>query len=262
MLISISLKILTFNQNLNRISVRSSQVTEGKMNSYRLKELKVEVSRNCPLHCIHCSSNGSPDANDNLDPKIILSLVNEFAYMGGEKLCLSGGEPLCYAGLDSLIRTCNQENIHTVLYTSGVTNNNGSVSYLSERTADILAENDVKVIFSLHGATDTVHDRVTRVPGSFRATIHAIERTLNVRVEVEVHFVPLLINFFEIPDLVKLVSSYNIDRLSLLRFVPQGRGSYYQDILRLPKERLIQLIDMKAAAQQAYPATEIRTGSP
>ncbi len=232
------------------------------MNGYRLQELKVEVSQNCPLDCIHCSSNSSPSAKEHLDCNSLLSVINQFAYLGGEKLCISGGEPLRYKELEVLIKACTQKNINTTIYTTGIINNNGSMDIIPYRTAALLAQHNVKVIFSLLGASDIIHDYITRIPGSFKATLNAIEKVLSLGIEIEIHFVPMAINFCEIADVASLASSFNINKISWLRFVPQGRGAHYQDILRLTKEQLTQILNIKDTIQQKYPRMEVRTGSP
>ena len=131
-------------------------------NSYQLKELKIEVNRNCPLECLHCSSNGMPSATEELAPEKVRELISEFAYLGGEKLCISGGEPLCYEGLPVIIDACRRTNIETAIYTTGIRSNGGYLKSISDRISALLCEGDVKFIFSLHGAYAKTHDALTQ----------------------------------------------------------------------------------------------------
>ena len=232
------------------------------MTKYRLRELKIEVNRNCPLKCLHCSSNGMPGAPECLDPRKISELLKEFIYLGGEKLCISGGEPLCYEELSAVINSCKATNIDLSLYTTGIVGNGGPPKPISERTADFLAENGVRVIFSLHGAYAKTHDMLTQVQGSFDSTMMAIEKTIDAGAPVEVHVVPTAINFQELTDIAKLVDSFNIKKISWLRFVPQGRGFLNKHLLQLSKEQLIQLALEKVQLQQGCPNVAIRTGAP
>jgi radical SAM protein with 4Fe4S-binding SPASM domain len=232
------------------------------MTEYRLRELKIEVNKTCPLYCLHCSSNGGPKATDCLDPRKISELIREFVYLGGEKLCISGGEPLCYEELPVIIDSCKGTNIDVSLYTTGIVRNGGPLRHISERTADFLAEQGVRVIFSLHGAFAKTHDMLTQVQGSFDSTIMAIEKTIDAGSPVEVHVVPTAINFRELTDITKLVDSFNIKKMSWLRFVPQGRGFLNKHILQLSKEQLIQLAQEKIQLQQGCPNVTIRTGAP
>lgn len=232
------------------------------MTDYRLRELKIEVNRNCPLRCLHCSSNGMLGAPEHLAPRRIPELVKEFAFLGGENLCISGGEPLCYDELSAVIESCQGTGLDLSLYTTGILRNGGSPRPISEKTAAFLADNGVKVIFSLHGANNKTHDLLTQVQGSFDSTMMAIERVINAGVVAEVHVVPTAINFNELIDITKLASSFNIDRISWLRFVPQGRGLLNRSFLQLNKEQLIGLAKTKTELEYICPEVRIRMGAP
>jgi radical SAM protein with 4Fe4S-binding SPASM domain len=231
-------------------------------NSYHIKELKIEVNRNCPLKCLHCSSNGMPNAPEELSQEKVCQLIKEFACLGGEKLCISGGEPLYYEGLPTIIEVCRRTNIETAIYTTGISANDGLVEAISDRMAAFLAECNIRVVFSLHGACAETHDTLTQVEGSFNATMTAIERVLDAGASVEVHVVPTAINFKEIAGIIKLLASMNIKKVSWLRFVPQGRGELNRERLQLNKEQLRQLAKGRIELQQMYPAIQIRTGAP
>ena len=229
---------------------------------YHLRELKIEVNRECPLECLHCSSNGAPRAPEKLDPSRVGQLIREFADMGGESLAISGGEPLVYKDLPMILDVCHTLNLRPDFYTTGICSNGISLSPISEDTLELLGQSCARVIFSLHGASAETHDTLTQVAGSFDITIKAIQRTLAAGISAEVHVVPTAINFREIADIVRLLASMSIKRVSWLRFVPQGRGEVNRDLLQLTKEQLGQLARAKIELQQLYPEVQIRTGSP
>lgn len=231
-------------------------------NSYHIKELKIEVNRNCPLKCLHCSSNGMPNAPEQISPKKVCELIREFIYLGGEKLCISGGEPLCYEGLPIIIDACRKANIQTAIYTTGISSNGSSLQPISDRILALLAESGTKIIFSLHGAQAKTHDMLTQAESSFDTTMVAMERTITAGVQVAVHIVPTALNFKEIADMTKLLASMNIHKVSWLRFVPQGRGQLNRNTLQLSKEQLAQLAKTKIELQQMYQTMQIRTGAP
>lgn len=231
-------------------------------NSYQIKELKVEVNRNCPLKCLHCSSNGMPHAPEELPLKKVSELIKEFAYLGGEKLCISGGEPLCYGELPAIIDVCRKANIETSIYTTGISSNGNSLEAISDRMTAFLTECNIRVVFSLHGAYAKTHDALTQVKGSFKATMTAIERAMKAGLAVEVHFVPTAMNFEEIDDITKVLAYMNIRKVSWLRFVPQGRGEVNRERLQLSREQLKQLAKKKIELQQQFPSIQIRTGAP
>jgi len=231
-------------------------------NSYHLKELKIEINRSCPLKCLHCSSNGMPHAPEKLNPNKVSDLIREFAYLGGEKLCISGGEPLCYEGLPIIIDVCRRTSIEKAIYTTGISSNGGPLQPISDRMLALLVESGIKIIFSLHGARAKTHDMLTQAEGSFDTTMIAMEQAINAGAPVEVHVVPTAINFKEIADITKVLASMNIKKVSWLRFVPQGRGQLNQGVLQLSKEQLRQLAKTKVELQEMYQTIRIRTGAP
>lgn len=232
------------------------------MASYRLRELKIEVNRDCPLHCLHCSSNGVPYAPECLDPSKISELIKEFAALGGEKVCFSGGEPLCFDGLPSALRAAQSENLDISLYTTGIVRSGRTLQPLSEKLAACLAEHGVKAVFSIHGACPETHEKLTGVKGSFDGTVAAIERVICAGVKPELHVVPTAVNFHELAAITELANSLGIARVSWLRFVPQGRGLNNRSALQLSTEQLQKLVTRKDELRQVYPDVAIRTGAP
>jgi radical SAM protein with 4Fe4S-binding SPASM domain len=231
-------------------------------NNYQLSELKIEVNRKCPLKCLHCSSNGMPHAAQQLSSSKLVDLIREFAHMGGEKLCISGGEPLCYEALPTILRVSRRYGIETALYTVGISYDDGVLRPMSEQLLSLLAQYEVKVIFSLHGMSARTHDALTQVEGSFDTTLSVMERACEAKLATEVHIVPTAMNFKDISGMTRLLYSIGIKKISWLRFVPQGRGRLYRDMLQLSKDQLAQLPEIKVQLQQEYPDLKIRTGAP
>jgi radical SAM protein with 4Fe4S-binding SPASM domain len=237
-------------------------VVGDEMSDYNLLELKIEVNRNCPLKCLHCSSNGQPKASECLNVNRISELVEEFADLGGKKICISGGEPLCYEELLAVIKSCKLANIDVSLYTTGIVQNGGSPKPISDKMVGFLTENGVRIIFSIHGAFAQTHDALTQVRGSFDTTLRAIEKVVDAGATTEIHVVPTAMNFGELSEITRLASSFNIGKISWLRFVPQGRGLLNRHSLQLSKDQLMVLARKKVQLQKVYPAVTIRTGAP
>ncbi len=61
-----------------------------------LREIKIELTRNCPLACIHCSSEGYPGNSAALTKEAVLSIVDEAADLAVASIVFSGGEPLLW----------------------------------------------------------------------------------------------------------------------------------------------------------------------
>jgi radical SAM protein with 4Fe4S-binding SPASM domain len=185
-----------------------------------LEEIKIELTNNCPLSCIHCSSNASPDTSLQITREAVFSLIKQARKLHVKSIIFSGGEPLQWPWLLDVIKECNTHGLRASIYSTGINVFNEGSKSISE-----LAEIGLKkVIFSLHSPTRDQHERITRKLGSFDETLKAMRELRNNHIEREIHFVPFKLNFRHLPDLMELAKELAIPRVSLLRFVPQGRG--------------------------------------
>jgi radical SAM protein with 4Fe4S-binding SPASM domain len=119
----------------------------------------------------------------------------------------------------------------------------------------------VKFIFSFHGASENVHDNVTQTPNSFRLLTASFEKCLFAGIECEMNFVPMRVNVHEFRELVDLAEHFGIRRLSILRFVPQGRGLENAEALELSDEEEDSFVE-EVLRLRAEKNIDIRTGSP
>jgi len=219
---------------------------------FALKEVKLEITHRCTLACIHCSSEATPSCPREMPLDRALQLVDEMLAAGVADVAFSGGEPLLWPGLCQVVRRCADGGISPTIYTSGNVDECGSaMSLLKENGAG-------RVIFSLFAARADAHDRVTRHRGSFDQTLTAVRAARRAELRVELHFVPMRANYAELPRLIGLAAEIQIGHMSVLRFVPQGRGAI-QPSMALTRDENLELRRMIVAGRAKM---EIRAGSP
>ena len=140
-----------------------------------------------------------------------------------------------------------------MLYTSG--NAPGA-----ENAMRLLRENGARrCAFSVFSSSEEHHDRVTRVAGSLAVTLAAMRRAKEVGLQTELHFVPLRRNYRELDAICELGRRLGVEQVSVLRFVPQGRGSLLKEetLTKAENVRLRRSIERLRGA-----GLRIRTGSP
>jgi len=219
---------------------------------FRLKEIKLEVTHRCTLACIHCSSEATPSCSREMPFSKAAHLLDEMLAFGVTDVSFSGGEPLLWAGLYDAVRKCAQGGVPPTIYTSGnVDGCDVAMSLLKEHGAGC-------VIFSLFGAQKDAHDQVTRSRGSFDRTLAAIEAAGKASLRTELHFVPMGANYAELPGVIDLASDNGLTRVSVLRFVPQGRGAI-QPSMALTHGQNLELRRMIEAGRHKI---DVRAGSP
>jgi len=144
-------------------------------------------------------------------------------------------------------------NMEVSLYTSGCVQNFATIA------ARLQKQGARKFIFSLFGASQSPHERITRVLGSFSLTLESVKAAKRAGLQTELHFVPTGFNYKELEAVVRLGRTLAVSCVSVLRFVPQGRGY-------LLKRRILtrlQNLEIKSTIERLRKeGFQVRTGSP
>ena len=223
-----------------------------------LEEVKIELTKNCPLSCIHCSSNASSGNLVQLTREAVLSLVSQAAKLHVKSIVFSGGEPLLWPWIADAVRACNVHGLYSSIYSTGINLTDDGAKEIIELTKHGLD----KVIFSLHSPFKNQHEGITRKLGSFDKTIAVIQELGKNRIEREIHFVPLKLNYKHLAKLIGLAKDLGISKVSILRFVPQGRGIILKKSHEmLMHEETVELRKLILACREHYDVN-IRLGSP
>jgi radical SAM protein with 4Fe4S-binding SPASM domain len=203
----------------------------------------VEITRSCFLDCIHCSSLAGEEANEELTLKEIKQILNDFVSLGGETLEISGGEPLRHKDIWRIIQYSKKKGLKTVLFTCGILSKRSNTKQVNDKVAEKIKRLNVdKIVVSLHGSVSETHDGITQREGSFIETINFIRSLVRHGNIVGIHFVPMNLNFEELDGIVQLAKKLKVKEVSILRFVPQGRGKLNEKWLKLSPVQSAMLI--------------------
>lgn len=227
-----------------------------------LKEIKFELLQYCPLVCLHCSSNSTPKSTPLLEPSLLKKTIIDAKTIGLEFVAFTGGEPLAYHELEWLLHFCQSKRLATCIYTTGITSRNGKfLPFDKSRAKSFHGTGLGKIIFSIHGSCPTTHDDITRIPGSYWLTIESISTAVASGLNTEIHFVPMRSNYKQIPEVVELARKMNVPKVSLLRFVSQGRGEKNQSKLEIPRNCILELKEIIDSVKSSNNPL-VRTGAP
>jgi radical SAM protein with 4Fe4S-binding SPASM domain len=226
------------------------------------EELTLELTDWCPSKCLHCSSGSGPNCKNELPHDLALRLVDEAGRLGAAKVSLGGGEPTASNNFLSIVHRVIEQKMHVEVFTCGLTTTTDSVHGLpTSIIKDCARLEGVKFIFSFHGAIAQTHDFITQTPGSYECLMTSFKNCLQAGIECEMNFVPLKVNVDDFEHLTEIAESLKIAKISILRFVPQGRGALNQAELELNAEEektfVSELLRLREAKKIA-----IRTGSP
>ena len=224
------------------------------MSEFHLKELKIEVTYRCPLACVHCSSNASTENDSSIAKNKCMEILSDASKIGVSSVAFSGGEPLIWDGITDAIAFCHKRGMKTSVYTSG------NVADPSSLFGNLKKDGLDKAIFSIYSPIKEEHTRITRKHDSFDLTIKSMELCRSVGIDTEVHFVALSNNYNRLGKIVEFAESHGASQVSVLRFVPQGRGCLIRQTETLLRQQNLEL--KKTIESLRKEGHTIRTGSP
>jgi MoaA/NifB/PqqE/SkfB family radical SAM enzyme len=138
-------------------------------------EVTIEVTRRCPLECLHCYNNLPMSDTGARAQELTLEehckLLDELSAAGCLWLCYTGGEIFARIDFLDIYREAKKRGFLITLFTNG--------TLITPRVADYLAEwQPFSIEITLYGATRETYEALTRIPGSYDRCIRGIRLLL------------------------------------------------------------------------------------
>jgi len=226
---------------------------EWHKSPFRLRELKIEVTHDCMLRCVHCSSVAGANSGRSVEWPSCERILNDAGAMGVKEVAFSGGEPLLWNHIQDAVARASKLGMKVLLYTTG------NMPNAQKALGNLQTVGLSYAIFSLFGMSADQHEKVTAVKGSYEKTIEIASYCVSIGLDTEFHFVPLSHNYKSLQGVAEQASRMGVKRISLLRLVPQGRGSNQKD-RQLSHSENLELREIIRALRAA--GHDIRLGSP
>ena len=177
-----------------------------------------EVTRACPLRCLHCRAQAIPRRDPGeLDTDEGKALIDEVAELGTRVLVLTGGDPLARPDLSALIARAAERGLH-VGFSPSVTGRLTTKALRRARDAGVSS-----VHLSLDGASAATHDTFRGVQGSFDRTLAAMSIVRELGLPLQVGTSVTRHTFIDLPLVAELLDGL-ATMWSLFFLVPTGRA--------------------------------------
>ena len=226
-----------------------------------LFEVTIEVLQRCPNKCIYCSSCSSLDKTEALDFDTICGIVDDAVELGAKQINISGGEPFLRPDFIDIVDYIESKGLKVRLYTSGIYYDQGFQS-IPEDLLEAIAGKVDTLIFNYETAIPELYARIMgTVPCNLLLIEETIKKAITLGITVEAHLVPMKCNYREIPQTLERVYSLGVSKVSLLRFVPQGRSVENVEVTVLAKEEEEALKEMQIELSKKY-GDKLRLGKP
>lgn len=201
-----------------------------------LKEITLEITQKCYQQCIFCSSESIVENEVDIRYDKVREILDDFKILNGRTLEISGGEPFAYKNIYETVEYANSLGFEIHFFTSA-----------SVKIQDInfsALENVDRFYVNLQAPNSETHDYLTNRNGSFGNVIDFIKQCKKLDFWVGTHLIPFSINIDEMDEYLKLAYKLELDNISLLRFVPQGRGRYVDELLQLNNDEILRMYDL------------------
>lgn len=198
-----------------------------------LKEIKIELTNKCSRNCMHCSSNATNNINNlkELNFEDVCKIIKEAKQIGVQTIVFTGGEPLMYDGLPNLVKLTSKLGMKSTLYT---------FAYRTDETLNkyknLINLGLNKIIYSLADSLSNETDISSYDKECFFDKVFE-----NNDAKLGFHYTVSKNSFLKLETiLTETINTFNnkkyFEKVSLLRFVPHGKGTTDMD---LSKEDLL-----------------------
>ena len=218
-----------------------------------LKEIKIELTNKCARNCKHCSSNATNNIDNlkELDFDSVYKIITEAKIMGVETIVFTGGEPLMYDRLPELVELTSKLGMKSTIYTFAYRTDENLDKY-----KNLINLGLNKIVYSL---ADSLSDETDISTYDIEYFFDRIFENNNARLGF--HYTVSKDSFSKLNHRVtETIDAFKFkkyfDKISLLRFVPHGKGTANMD---LSKEELLTIKNLYLNTNYK---DKIRLGSP
>lgn len=205
-------------------------------------EIQVEITPDCLLDCIHCSSLDTRKNGKRLfNNEDLLSTLELFS--GEIRLSFTGGEPLLYADLLPLCKKITSEisKASISLYTTG---NIGRLQFIDNKLAENMKASGIsECYFSIYDDREFVHDSWTGQRGSFSNSIKSIRNIIKAGIVGKAHLVLTRENSNRIEEVIRFCQTLGLKEVRILRLSCAGNAKNHWTDIGIPmatQNRIIQ----------------------
>jgi len=174
--------------------------------------------RRCNLTCKHCYSiSADRDFEGELNTDEVFRVMDDLKSFHVPVLILSGGEPLLRPDIFEISRRAKDMGFYVGLSTNGTLIDEAMIGKIADVGYDYVG-------ISIDGIRET-HDRFRRKEGAFDASMHAIRLCRDHGIKIGMRFTLTQDNAHELPELLTLMETEDIDKFYLSHLNYAGRGN-------------------------------------
>ena len=206
-----------------------------------IHDLRVSITDRCNYKCVYCRTGEDGPQYPELAIDEYLRMIRLFVGLGITKVRLTGGEPLLRRGLVdlirqlSLLRTITGEPLDLAVTTNG--------HLLDSLAAPLKAAGLARVTVSMDAVDEPVFERITRVPGSFKAVLGGVRAARDAGLApVKINCVLLRgFNDDQVEGFARFARQENVI-VRFIEFMPLEEGRLWSPGIVVPLREIVERI--------------------
>lgn len=178
--------------------MRNLEISELLHKFYDKKALlsaQIAITNRCNENCVHCLR--QTDTEHELTLVEIKDIILQLAKEGATQLIITGGEAFLRDDLFVIAHFAKKQGFAIRLFSNGTLLNEKNIKLLKSLLPAI------KLQVSLYGMTAKVHEKTTRVRGSFEKTFNAVRLLKKHKIPLDIAMIIMRHNFHELAQLKK-----------------------------------------------------------
>ena len=130
--------------------------------------------------------------------------------------------------------------------------------HLSTYDCKLLKGNGLdKIVFDFEARDRNIYDKIMGTKDLFDLVTLSMIKAKSSGLNTDAHFIPTKINYKELEDIIEMLNVAEFDELSILNFVPQGRGKINEDLLNTLTTKAIELYQSHTDVLQKPTTSEL-----
>jgi len=164
-------------------------------------EVSIEVTRRCPLDCLHCYNNLPMNDARAREQELTFDehvrLLDELVAAGCLWVTYTGGEIFARRDFLQIYTEAKKRGFLVTLFTNG--------TMITARVADYLADwRPFAIEITLYGATREIYEALTQIPGSYNRCLNGIRLLKERNLPLKLKTVPTTINKHEVYEMKRM----------------------------------------------------------
>jgi radical SAM protein with 4Fe4S-binding SPASM domain len=205
-------------------------------NKVNLKYILFEVTQQCNLNCIYCYNHWKREGIESEKTEesynqSLKTLKKLYQTTNVKHITFTGGEPLLAERLRELVLFCRLKGTSVTIITNG---NTGS----AEEFLQLIRIGVQLFELPVHSPSPSVHDRMTRLLGSWKKSTETIRFITKTGGSVVPVLVVTKYNFDKVGQTLEFIHSMGFNRIMLNRYNIGGRGVDNPEKVLPTKEQL------------------------